>query len=97
MPVRGGEDVELADEATGERKAGEAEHERPHRDSEQRPLPAEAGQVLERHGNAELALARCDDGERTERGRGVGNEVEQERPRAERGVRGHRDQHEAGV
>ena len=42
MPVRGGEDVELADEAARQRQAREAEHEDHHRDPEQRPLPAEA-------------------------------------------------------
>ena len=66
MPVGGGEDVELADETAGEREAGEPEHERPHRDAEQGALPAEAGHVLVGDGDAELALARSDHGERAE-------------------------------
>ena len=35
-------------QAAGQRQAGEAEHEHPHRDAEERPLPAEAGEVVDR-------------------------------------------------
>src|SRR5665213_4624852 len=65
--VRGGEDVELADEPAAERQAGEAEHEEPHGDAEERPLPAEACEVVERDRLAELALARGGHRERAER------------------------------
>src|SRR5207248_4930740 len=65
--VGGRERIELADEAARERKAEEAEHERPHRDPEEGPLPAEAREVVERDGYADLALAGGDDAERAER------------------------------
>ena len=64
--VRGGEDVELADEAPAERQAGEAEHEHPHRDAEERPLPAEPGEVR-RTSPARRARARARRRPRTSR------------------------------
>ena len=44
----------------------------------------EAGEVVERHRRAELALARRDDRERAERHRAVRDQVVHERLRAER-------------
>ena len=55
-----------------ERQSREAEHEQPHGDAEERPLPAEARQVVERHRLSELALACRDDGERAERSAAYG-------------------------
>src|SRR5207248_10684940 len=63
---RGREDEELPEEATGEREAGEAEHEREHRRPEQRPLPAHPREIVERDRLAELPLTRRDDGEGAE-------------------------------
>ena len=97
MLVRGTEDEELAPEAAGEGEADEPEHERPHRDTEQRTLPPHAGEVVQRHRLAELALARGDDCERAERHGRVRHQVVEERLPAGRVVRGDRDQHEACV
>src|SRR5437763_6323021 len=47
--------------------------------------------------SSDLALARADHGERSERGRAVRNEVEEHRPGAERGARCEADQQEAGL
>src|SRR6476659_556898 len=58
--VRRGEDVELPDEAAAERQPGEAEHFNAPAYTEKRPLPAEAGEVVERDGHAELPLPRGD-------------------------------------
>ena len=95
--VGSGEDVELADEAAGQREAEHAEHEHPHRDAEERALPSEAGEVRERHRLTELAFPRGDHGERADRHRRVRDEVVHQRTRAELGGGGDADQHEAGV
>ena len=93
--VGGGEGVELADEAAGEREAEEAEHEDPHRDAEERPLPAEARPGCRaspvRRARARARRRR----ERAERHRAVGDQVVEQRPAAERVGGGDRDQHEA--
>ena len=76
-------------------KPGEAEHEDPHRNAEERTLPAEAGERVERDRALQLAFPRGHDGEGADRHRPVGNEVVEECPAAEL-VRGRdRDQHEA--
>ena len=97
MVVRRGEHVELAHKTAAEWQAGEAEHEEPHRDAEERPLPAEAGEVVERHRHPELPLAGGDDGERAERRGRVGDEVVHERAAAERAAGAEPDEQEAGL
>src|SRR4051794_1227618 len=95
--VRRREDVELPDEAAAERQPRKAEEEAPHRNAEERPLPAEAREVVERDRDAELALARADHRERAERGGAVRNEIEEHGACAERRARREADEDEAGL
>ena len=66
MAVCGGEGVELAHEPAREREADEAEHEGGEREAEERPLPPETREVVERDRHAELALASRDHAERAQ-------------------------------
>ena len=88
--VRGREDVELADEAAAERQAGEAEHEEPHRDAEERPLPAEAGEVSSVTGAPSSRSRAATTANEPNAIAAVEDEVVHERPAAERAAGGER-------
>src|SRR5204863_8731554 len=79
------EGIKLAEEEACRRQTDESEHEEAHGDSEERALPAEAGEAVEGDGPGELALTRADNREGAEVHRGVRDEIEEEGATAERG------------